>query len=96
MNFNKEATTKQSEEKKNLSPEILILSAMALSSVFLAQEKQTDAQPANIANPALVIDVVSKEVLPKVMRMNNAPERKIKTRNPPISSLAIFLMPIII
>ena len=62
------------------------------SSVFLAQEKQTDAQPANTAKPAFVMDVVSKVGLPNVIRIKSAPDIKIKTKKVPISILAVFRM----
>ena len=92
MYLSKEATTKQSDEKKNRSPECLILPAILLSSVFLAHEKQTDAQPANTANPALVMEVVSKEGFPNVIKMKSAPDKKMNTKKVPIRILAVFLM----
>ena len=84
MNFRSEATTKHKDEKKNRSPDSLIRKAIDLSSIFLAHEKHTDAQPAKIAKPALVIEVVSNVGLPKVTRINVAPDIKINTRNVPI------------
>ena len=83
MNFNSEATTKHSDEKKNRSPESFILPAAFGSSVFLAHEKQTDAQPAKTAKPAFVIDVVSNDGFPNVIRIKSAPERKMNTRKMP-------------
>jgi hypothetical protein len=96
MYFNKEAATKQSDEKKNRSPDRFIFSAVSFSSVFLAHEKQTDEHPAKMANPAFVMDVVSKEVLPNVMRINKAPERNINTRKAPINTFNAFLIELVI
>ncbi len=90
--FSKEATTKHKEEKKNRSPDSFILPAIFGSSVFLAHEKQTEAQPAKTAKPALVMEVVSKVGLPNVINIKSAPDKKMNTKKAPISILAVFRM----
>jgi len=83
MYLSNEAITKHKADKKRFSPCLLILSISLLSSRFRAHAKLTDAQPANMAKPALVIEVLSKEDIPKVKMIKKAPARKINSNRMP-------------
>ena len=90
MYLEREAITKQRADKKRLSPFWRILNLSAGLSRTLDQAKQTEAQPAKMANPTLVMDVVSKELLPKVKRMKMPPAMKMSSSRTVKKILIVF------
>jgi len=86
-NFASDAKTKQRADKNKPSPNCLIFKVSEGISEVLAQAKQTEAQPAKMANPTLVMEVVSKALLPKVNNIKMPPEMKISSNKRPNISL---------